>query len=515
LGLTLFYTVAVNYSQHSLNCLHLGEWLNSLFHKNDAYQTPIVVEPFRINGNIDINRQNDLVKQRLLANLLEPEEDIEAKYSFRLLTEHYKAVFIKLQFQNKKLFYNPNDEIKQIAQKFIYKDEKNSFVYRSFKLYYKEILEALYKQFGLERVVEIDFFASFATYTLDQKIDLYLLKKLISICNRYEYYFKYFDPIKKKFRKLNILLEDIYNDNSHLTYKLKQAINFLRFDTIIEKSEPEKVYSIEEISKNILEIKKKHNELSTIELIPPSFFDIEIVLDNEINFNSLSSGEKQKIYSINSILYHLNNLNSASSGYVEYKYRYVNIVLDEVELYFHPELQRTYLSDLHTALEKVNYSSLIGLNICFVTHSPFILSDIPNTKILFLEKESNELNSKTIPSKNEIKTLGANIHELLINGFFMKSSMGDFASKQINEIIDIHNKVVNSSEGEVEVLKTTYAKVKDKFYFIQEHIGEEYISGILKSHIEDIEAILKEENFKQKRINQLKAELELLEKDKL
>lgn len=49
----------------------------------------------------------------------------------------------------------------------------------------------------------------------------------------------------------------------------------------------------------------------------PLFFCFQINVckadneETEINFETLSSGEKQQIYSISSILYHLDNLNSA------------------------------------------------------------------------------------------------------------------------------------------------------------------------------------------------------------
>lgn len=117
--------------------------------------------------------------------------------------------------------------------------------------------------------------------------------------------------------------------------------------------------------------------------------------------------------------------------------------MDEIELYFHPELQRNYLSYLHHTISKSNSNNILGINILFVTHSPFILSDIPNTKILFLDKDIKDINSKTISSTKEIKTFGANIHELLINGFFMNNSIGEFALKEIKTIVEFHNEVMS------------------------------------------------------------------------
>lgn len=40
-------------------------WITSLFHKNDAYQTPIVLNPFREKGNVDVNVERDLTHKRL------------------------------------------------------------------------------------------------------------------------------------------------------------------------------------------------------------------------------------------------------------------------------------------------------------------------------------------------------------------------------------------------------------------------------------------------------------------
>lgn len=60
-----FYTISVNYSIHGLNSLQMGNWVEALFHKNDGYQTPVVINPFRNEGNIDINREHYLAKQKI------------------------------------------------------------------------------------------------------------------------------------------------------------------------------------------------------------------------------------------------------------------------------------------------------------------------------------------------------------------------------------------------------------------------------------------------------------------
>ena len=65
------------------------------------------------------------------------------------------------------------------------------------------------------------------------------------------------------------------------------------------------------------------------------------------------------------------------------KYHYMNVIFDEVELYFHPEMQRQYTSIMLKTLRSVQFSNIRGINIMMVTHSPFVLSDIPDSNVLW------------------------------------------------------------------------------------------------------------------------------------
>lgn len=483
----LFYTIAVNYSQYSFNKLILGDWIHSLFHKNDSYKTPIVIEPYRKDGNIDVNRQEELIKRRLLSNLLLPEDQDDIKNSPRQLTEFNRAEDLKLTFNLDKIFYR-TENIIQVLHKHIYKDEENNIkiTFGTFEHNYIDILKLLYKEFEINILPTKDLRKdNFSSFAFEDIVHLYILKKLVSIVIRYEKYQKYFNLSSRKFKDIQECVKKIYEDKSHICYKLKQAIYFLKFDTIIKKNETEQTYDIEILSKRIDDLKEENTSesLTINELMPPTFFDVEIILEKNINFNTLSSGEKQKIYSVNSILYHLNNIDSVDEELT--KYSYVNIVLDEIELYFHPELQRQYLKYLRHAISKANTNNILAINILFVTHSPFILSDIPDSKILFLDKE-NSMNAKSLPVKG-VSTFGANIHELLINGFFMQNSIGEFALEKIRDIVDFYNKVIRTEENGFSKLKEEYEDLKHEFYFIQQHIGEKYIANIIENHIEEIE----------------------------
>ena len=73
-------------------------WLNGIFHKNDGYQTPIVLSPFRTRGNMNINTENILSRERLITLLIMPESQ------FRVINGHLEVIGFKLS--NRMIEYN-------------------------------------------------------------------------------------------------------------------------------------------------------------------------------------------------------------------------------------------------------------------------------------------------------------------------------------------------------------------------------------------------------------------------
>lgn len=131
-------------------------------------------------------------------------------------------------------------------------------------------------------------------------------------------------------------------------------------------------------------------------------------------------------YVISNVVYHLVNINSVHTvedeivaGLPLLKYKYVNVIFDEIELYFHPDLQRRFLSLVINALRNIHIEYIAGVNILMVTHSPFVLSDLPRSNVLALSKGYEEIG----------ETFCANIHEMLGQSFFMKYFMGQIAQE--------------------------------------------------------------------------------------
>ncbi len=462
---SFFYTVAVNYSHYALNSIQIGDWARKLFHKNDAYQTPLVVNPMRTEGNININTENALVKSRLLVNLVAPISD-DGDIGLRQLTENQKAIkvsFKQIEDKNRVLFYRDKkggdrEEILINALK-----TKSSDIYKLVKEVFEFPTDQKDKSSGL-----VD------------ETKKYIIRKLVRISLTYKHYSEYFNPDKIKFNSLAGLKQYLLllkSDRSHIVYKLKQAINYWKYPELWPREE-EFIINIEDASNKLqrIEIEKKENQV--IELLPPPIFSFEIVLINTLNeesdFNLLSSGEKQLIYSISSILYHLKYLDSVAEERGLIKYDCVNLILDEIELYYHPELQRKYIDYLLSMIRKIELEYITGLNICLVTHSPYILSDIPDYVTMRLENG--------IPSKEEYKTFGANIHDLLANEFFMgKGYMGEFAKGKINKIIEyLESKISDRLNPEpIEQKTAEFIWDKDSIKKIIELIGEPLIRNSL------------------------------------
>lgn len=108
-------------------------------------------------------------------------------------------------------------------------------------------------------------------------------------------------------------------------------------------------------------------------------------------------------------------------------YEHVQLVLEEVELYFHPEMQRQFLRSLLDGIRRANLSYIKWINICVVTHSPFVISDLPSGNVLALKKDDTEV--------EKIPCFGANVHEMLRHSFFLeKGTIGDFARWTITRI---------------------------------------------------------------------------------
>jgi hypothetical protein len=481
---SMFYTICMNYSHYAYNSTEYvsatqEDWLSALFHKNDAYQTPLVINPWRREGNIIINRENELVKSRLVANLLKNSND--KIHDFRDVTENHRAKRLVLTvdrdtFYKKELYKTPgkDQEGKDILVKvdFTYLQENN-------KLNLSDILKKINKVFDFGYGVykdhgdELDWFAMH-----------YIVRKLITVSIKYDEYKGYYSETDHSFIEKNLskFISLLVRDPSHIAFKFKQTLNYLRHKHIPLEEDQLTLDIISAKIQGVIAKKKTHKD-KIIDLIPPPIFTVDIILETmkgkkqEIPFKLLSSGEKQMAYSISSVLYHLVNLDSVRASTIEkVKYKYVQIVLEEIELYFHPEMQRKYVNFLRKSIINLQLNYIRNISICFVTHSPFILSDIPHANIMFLALE----HGKAIQVNKQQKTFAANIHNLLASGFFMTDGLcGEFAIDQINHTIVYLNNAIKLNDIRLRLEKD---KENEELLQTEEDLSNELINEDKERH---------------------------------
>ncbi len=115
------------------------------------------------------------------------------------------------------------------------------------------------------------------------------------------------------------------------------------------------------------------------------------------------------------------------------------IVFDEIDTYFHPELQRNFFNFFLDSVLTIFPDRKI--QIILTSHSPFVCSDLPKENIIFLEKDKTTGKCIVSDLKDHKQTFGANIHTLFSDSFFMKDGLiGEFAKQKIDNAIELLTK---------------------------------------------------------------------------
>lgn len=555
-------------------------WLKGLFHKNDGYQTPIVLNPMRDNGIIDVPKENHLTNERLLNNLFFENDKVlnsagSPIFPFRLINDHLEIVALKITYKDNPKFSKDN--------LFTSLGFRNNALTRDFEKIRNEMCVLWSKAYCM----------AYSEKTPHEKLAWdYVIYKTLKIVKTYDkyktirrdlIYFERFDAdvVYGHFRNM-------LHDESHVTLKLRQALTFLKYRIFRENNSP--IISLDEAYSHFMKIRNDfidmhlhvdqasgellgdlpkgytREDMPKIELekgdllvsipssdvhpiplffvdnegmlsvkipdyeeaILPPIFDIEPMLIEKtliksdgsfdirdlIPMSGLSSGEKQIAGSISNMVYHLANINSVWQDenlikLAQYeqlqkvgnnqekallKYKYVNIVFDEVELYFHPDLQRRFVKNILDALKNLHLEYIEGINIMLVTHSPFVLSDLPRTNVLALNNKQSDIE----------ETFCANIHEMLGSSFFMTYSMGDVAREQIEMVFDIYSRF---KRGEKNIIEEKEWK---KYQYIASKIADEYLGKLVKGMLEEMQPLIDPEKELNRQIEEAENKLKEL-----
>lgn len=110
------------------------------------------------------------------------------------------------------------------------------------------------------------------------------------------------------------------------------------------------------------------------------------------------------------------------------------LLIDEIDIYCHPLWQQKLI--YYLIEETRNLFSGKKVQIVFTTHSPIVLSDMPQKNVIYLTKKNGKC---VIDHKmQDTKTFGANIFKLFNDAFFLgeRGQTGEFSKNKIRTIID-------------------------------------------------------------------------------
>ncbi len=182
-------------------------------------------------------------------------------------------------------------------------------------------------------------------------------------------------------------------------------------------------------------------------------------LTYNIDWGGISSGYK-------AYLGLFSRLHSATK---ELKNNSLILTIDEGDLYFHPKWQTEFLfKTLNMSYTLFNRSVQLILS----THSPFLVSDLPKSNLIFLRKEEPYGMCRIVENNLiEGETFGGNIGELYLDAFFLKGSLvSHFAVSKIRPLVQRAKE--NRTTREDRIL---YQQIGERLVrnFIQQKLGDD------------------------------------------
>ena len=438
---SFFYTIGVNYSIYAFNKWDYGgdddvfidgEWLQGVFHKNDGYLAPLTLVPFREEGCIDIQKENYLAKQRIVA--------------LSVLARANKRQFPSGYYPESILF-NLNKSYKERKQESFVKQHSDfdadmlTSVIRSFEFAWEKVLSTIQMRELEEGTDEYNMAVFYLAYktlkiciTYNDYYELLDVRQLHEVCDKdggifIEYENKWLPKIAD-----NVVKKIMDNLGDHITLKIAQCLDFMK-DEAMDK---EIVVKVDEF----IDFYKPATYDDVVKKLYPPFYEMDILFTkvgrrkknswntskSSMKLSQMSSGEKQLLYAMSYILYHLKNIQSVNEDKYRIPYHHVNIIMDEVELYFHPDYQRRLISMLISCLSwsHIDRRKIRSINLIVATHSPFVLSDIMTENSLYLRDGS--------PVRVKKQTFGGNYYNMLKGSFFFRdSAVGEVASNFIRQ----------------------------------------------------------------------------------
>ena len=465
---SLFYTIGVNYGLYAFNKSEYvktdgssdGDWVHGVFHKNDGYLAPLALVPFRDNGVIRLQTENDLANQRIaVMSILAVAKRKSFPEGYRAVTLSYKFDPTYVSRKKKELLEDYPEVTRGVSTELLIDPLTNAW---------RGIVESILHPNLSKDIMEAGCF--------------YLAYKTIKICLIYSDYRdalkldQFDDDAKEHFTdNLVSVVNRIWESRQdHITLKIHQCLQMFKESRIKMEDDIQILHFVEKYRLNSYDDVMKE--------LPPAFFKKDIYFErirsrskmqeensswetlkkSGFKLSTMSSGERQFLNLISYICYHIKNIQSidVSSKY-RIPYRFINVILDEAELYFHPDMQRRFISMLIESMKwaNINRVRIPGINFIIVTHSPFLLTDVFTENTLYLK------DGKAYTVKKQ--SFGGNYYEILNNSFFFdKDPVGDISAAFIRSAVK--EKI---EEGKID--DTVFSMIGDPYVraFLQQQNG--------------------------------------------
>lgn len=192
-------------------------------------------------------------------------------------------------------------------------------------------------------------------------------------------------------------------------------------------------------------------------------FDHDLLL---YHFTHLSTGELQYARVFGLLYDYLN-----APVQEENDPRHYIILLDEPDANLHPELCRQFLKRLLNVCGTYKRGRTCQLLIS--THSPFFLSDVVSANVLRLDIDSQTGCSISVPD-TQTRYFCANIHDIMADGFFLESTIGEYARGYLLKLQEeLKTALTESSRSVTREWLASRQMIVDQ-------IGDEIIRGIFQ-----------------------------------
>lgn len=243
-------------------------------------------------------------------------------------------------------------------------------------------------------------------------------------------WYDFFNPAEEALPQFQAFAADQNENEKKILYYINDILSGMYNNTLFnEKTGAFYIDAFKEtdrVEKFIEDVCKRNFYLTS------RFFDVFYAQENDAESCTLSSGE-QKMLDLFSRLYSAIELEPQTFSNLQSPSL---LILDEAEIGFHPEWQRSFIKTLVGFLHSLYVVAGFKYQIILTSHSPILLSDIPACCCNFLKRDYKNKSTTNLRNCHE-ETFASNVFDLYRDSFFLNDGLiGTFAECKLKELQD-------------------------------------------------------------------------------